>query len=181
MVVVVVRRGDGVRTRRHAVRLEVGRVRLCDDVNGARRVLVFVPRGRGRRLADDDCTGGGFGGGGLLEGGVGGVEGAAERLREGAAVFGGCCGCCAECGHGGVLSSGGTRRGKRWWGGLYVNWRGTLNLWGWGIVSDWLRHRLFGWGGARGLLLEWINAALIRGSWSVDHSAGSPHMTLGHK
>lgn len=98
MVVLVIRRGHGVRARRHAIRLEVGRVRLCDDVDGARRMLTLVfVRCRCCRLAVN-CGGGGLCGQlGVLEGGEGGVERAAERLREGAGVFGGCC---AECGHG---------------------------------------------------------------------------------
>ena len=95
----VVRRGDGVRARRHAIKLEVGRVRLGDDVHGARRMLMFVFVFARRRLAAAaDAGGGGLGGQlGVLEGGEGCVERAAERLREGAGVLGGCC---AECGHG---------------------------------------------------------------------------------
>lgn len=119
VLVVVVRRGDGVRPRRHAIKLEVGRVRLGDDVHGARRMLMFVfvfVFERRRRLAADG-GGGGLGGQlGVLEGGEGGVERAAERLREGAGVLGGCC---AECGHG-VWCVGfvwcGYWAGKRGWG-----------------------------------------------------------------
>ena len=97
VLVVVVRRGDGVRPRRHAIKLEVGRVRLGNDVHGAPRMLVFVFMFARRRLAAGG-GGGGLGGQlGVLEGGEGGVERAAERLREGAGVLGGCC---AECGHG---------------------------------------------------------------------------------
>ena len=110
MLVLVIRRGNGVRARRHTIRLEVGRVRLCNDVHGARRVLalMFV---RCRRLAAS-CAGGGLCGQlGVLEGGEGGVERAAERLREGAGVFGGCY---AECGHGlvfvGLWKLGGGKR-----------------------------------------------------------------------
>ena len=94
-------RGDGVRARRHTIKLEVGRVRLGDDVDGTRRVLVlmFVRR----RCCLDDCGAasggcrGGVGERGALEGGVGGVECApAERLREGAGVL---LGCYTKCGH----------------------------------------------------------------------------------
>lgn len=46
---VVVRRRDGVCARRYAVELKVGRVRLRDDVDGARRVLLLVFERRGRR------------------------------------------------------------------------------------------------------------------------------------
>jgi hypothetical protein len=95
-------RRDGVRARRHAIKLEVCRVRLSDNVDGMRRmlVLVFMLRHRCRRCRCScfaDCRGG-FGERGMLGGGEGGVERAlAERLREGAGVL---FGCCAECGHG---------------------------------------------------------------------------------
>lgn len=121
-----VRRGDGVRARGHTVKLEVGRVRLGDDVDGTRCVLVLVFVRRRRCCLDD---GGGGGGGcrggvgerGVLEGGVGGVECApAEGLREGAGVL---LGCYAECGHRHrhgycwlVVEVG--RGSKRVWGGL---------------------------------------------------------------
>ena len=94
-------RGDGVRARRHTIKLEVGCVRLSDDVDGTRRVLVFVFLRRRRCLDDCGAAGGGCRGGvgerGVLEGGVGGVECApAERLREGAGVL---LGCYTKCGH----------------------------------------------------------------------------------
>ncbi len=91
-MVMVERRGDGVRTHRHAIKLAVGRAWLCNDVDGACRMLVFVRRrrclvDRGSWLL------------GVLEGGVGGIERAAEGLREGAGVFGGDS-CFAKRGHG---------------------------------------------------------------------------------
>jgi hypothetical protein len=90
----------GIRARRHAV-LEVGRVRLRDDVERPRGMfaLVFV-----RRL---DGAGGGTGWdlgeeGRMLECSKGRVEGAAEGLREGTSAFGG--GKCASSGHvGGIM------------------------------------------------------------------------------
>lgn len=90
------RRCVGVRADGHAV-LQVGRVRLRDDVERPRSVLMFMFVRR-----PDGIVGGrrwGLSGGerGLLEGSKGGVEGAAER--PGANVFGGGSSG-AECGHG---------------------------------------------------------------------------------
>ncbi len=107
VMVVVIRRGIGVRARRHAI-LEVGRVRLRDDVQRARGmlalVLVHTRRRVGRGVAG--CGGlvrVGWGLGverGVLEGGEGGVEGAAEGLGERAGVLGGGGGyCCEGSGH----------------------------------------------------------------------------------
>ena len=93
----VERRRVGVRADGHTI-LQVGRIRLRDDVERPRGVLmlVFV-------RSPDGVVGGqrwrlGSGERGLLEGSEGGVEGAAEWLGEGANVFGGGSG--AECGHG---------------------------------------------------------------------------------
>jgi hypothetical protein len=93
----VERRRVGVRADGHTI-LQVGRVRLRDDVERPRGVLMLVfmrgpdgvVGGRRRGLSSGER--------GLLEGSEGGVEGAAERLGEGANVLGGGSG--AECGHG---------------------------------------------------------------------------------
>ena len=91
----------GESANRHAV-LHVGHMRLRDDVEGTRGVLMLVfvggpgrvVRGRGRNLGSSKR--------GLLEGSEGRVEGTAERLGECANVFGGG-GESAECGHGGTV------------------------------------------------------------------------------
>lgn len=88
----------GVSTDRHAV-LHVGRIRLRDDVERPCSVFVFVfvrgpggvVGGRRGRLSSSER-------GLLLEDCEGRVEGTAERLGEGANVFGG--GDNTECGHG---------------------------------------------------------------------------------
>lgn len=84
----VERRRVGVRADGHAI-LQVGCIRLRDDVERPRGVLMLV-----FMYAPDSVVGGrrwGLSSGErrLLEGSEGGVEGAAERLGEGANVFGG--------------------------------------------------------------------------------------------
>jgi hypothetical protein len=99
----------GERADRYAV-LHVGRMRLRDDVERTRGVLMLmfmgspggVVGGRRWRLSSSSERG-------LLEGSEGRVESTAEGLGEGANVFGG--GDSAECGH--------------WW-----NWIGISNTGG---------------------------------------------------
>ena len=96
----LIRRGIGIRACRHAI-LEVGRVRLRNDVQRARGMFAFVLV---RRRVGSGSSGSVAGGRGrllreewrVLEGREGGVEGAAERLGERASVLG-CC--CADGGH----------------------------------------------------------------------------------
>lgn len=88
----VIRRGIGIRARRHAI-LELGRVRFRNDVQGARRVFPFVlvrRDGGGVVVVAAAARRGGLLGEERrgLEGREGGVEGAAEWLGERAGVLG---------------------------------------------------------------------------------------------
>jgi hypothetical protein len=109
----MIRRCIGVRARRHAV-LEIGRVRLRDDVERPRGmlVLVFV-----RSLDGAGSPGWDLGEEGrMLECGKGRVESAAEGLGEGTSPFGD--GKCAGSGHVGGIMRGLVTRARQC--GVYI-------------------------------------------------------------